>query len=564
MTTINLFRGQVVGPKVENLGGSVRVTLDCEDYNRLFARGLVGASDGVTTMTQDDGTRVPIDPFAINSGAGDDDVFKYLLDTYWPGPALDYAGVTHYRSQSDIVSWQTALSDLQAICQEWAARTSGALRFWVDADLVAHWRELAPTDLPAVGFAPGQLAMLGYPELDPSGLIFAPYELDSDSPDGSTSIMPMTMSASWDWAAMTRRVYVKGATPAPEGSGWVWGTSYPDYAGDAYVDAPGSITAADREAIGRWHLQQNMRELLTGSASIPSGRDGWRVGQTLYISDATLSQVTGHTLARAPTVIQRVSGRRMGPGGLGISLNGSDISHRVVIDGFAFEETLGSAGKATVALEIVDGSGIVISPQSEILITTDGTADLEYDLEFGDVPAGALPRELAQPEVKQPANRFIVTVQDSQIPVGGSTLVTAQLCNAAGAPLAILNVYLEWVLLQWAHEGADQVAFWQAAVAKMNAYIAVYQGIQDRGGTLNAHQTWAKATDIVTRDHDQVMLDAAIAGSADAPLTAGTGYSLDDLDGVTDATGRAFTRLNHDTAGTTVTLTIDALALPIA
>lgn len=563
MPTTNLFRGQAIGAKLERIGEILRLTLDVEDYNRLFSRALVGAPDGTTFLNQDDGTRVPVDALATNSGAGDDDVFRYLMQVYWPGPPVGLnTHVHHYRDQSDEVSWQTALADLKAILDEWASRTSGAVRFWVDPDLEAWWFQIAPTEMSSVSLDPEQGYAMMFPTFPPDGMLAGPIGL-SDTPDGVSSIMPMEMAVSWDWAPFARRVYVRGGTVAPEGSGWVHGSGVPIYAGDVYIDAEGSAVAADKEAIGRWHLEQNLRQLLTGSAKIAAGTNGWRVGYTILITSPIFSQLVGYTLDNTPFIIQSVTGRLVGTGpGLGLEVDGVDVSGKIASwDQMSFEEVLGQSGKANIVLELIE-ENVQINPLADVRLFTDGQAEIEYDLAFGDIPPGSLARERAPDPKKQPAVRFLVTVQDPGIEVGEQSLVTCQLADAAGAPLAINGVFFEWVLLMWANAGQSAVDFWQAAVDKMNGYIAVYQGIIDRGGTLNARQAAALATDIATRDYDQMKLDEALAALGSTPLVPGTGYSLADVGGQTDPAGRGTTYLIRE-AGDATTFEVDAVALPL-
>jgi hypothetical protein len=570
MPTTNLFRGQAIGAKLERIGEILKLTLDVEDYNRLFPRALVGAPDGVTFLDQDDGTRIPVDVLATNLGPGvevwgpgDEDVFRYLMQVYWPGPPVGLlTHVHHYRDQSDTVSWMTALSDLKAILDEWASRTSGATRFWVDPDLEAWWFQVAPTEMASVSLDPEQGYAMMFPTFPPEGMLAGPVGL-SDTPDGITTIMPMAMSVSWDWAPFARRVYVRGGTVAPEGSGWVYGSGAPPYAGDVYIDAEGSAVASDKEAIGRWHLEQNLRQLLTGSATIAAGTDGWRVGYTVLVTSPIFSQLVGYTLDATPFIIQSVTGRLVGTGpGLGLEVDGVDISSKIASwDQLTFEEVLGQSGKASITLELIEES-VTVGPLADVRLFTDGQAEIEYDLAFGDVPPGSLARERAPDPSKQPAVRFIVTVQDPGIEAGERSLVTAQLADAAGAPLAVNGVFFEWVLLQWALAGQSDVAFWTAAVAKMNGYIAVYQGILDRGGTLTARQAAALATDTVTRDYDQMRLDEALAALGSSPLVPGTGYELQDVGGTTDPAGRGTTYLLRD-VGDATSFEVDAVALPL-
>jgi hypothetical protein len=409
--SFNLFRGRCLELEMERVGTAARAHLTVEDWNGLIDQIPVGAPDGFSFVTQDDGTDLAVDPLALNSGG------NHYMHDYWPLPGLP-PGVD-FDTFYDLtlspptlpvrLDRYTALTTLRSVMDDDAAHVSGAVRYWLDPDLAFHWVELPPSDIifgngtdslimTRAQQAAQQYAML-WPAFDVTSLSTAPYILGDTLDKAGGITMPMRMSLKWDWRQMRERLYIRGSTVP--GSGYVIaddaGMSPSVAGGREYIDAPGSLYADDKQAIGIWNFRQNFRELLTGSASISPGFDGWRVGQSLVVSDAVLSQLFDHDISNRVLTIQSVRGM------LKVPAQDSD------------------------------------DPDA---------GDIIYDLAFGDIPRGSLARQLAQiPEPDPPAviYHFIVTVDDPNMPDGGSSPVKAQLADAGNAPVRMGGVPLEWV-----------------------------------------------------------------------------------------------------------------------
>lgn len=496
--TINLFRGQVIGVKVDVIGSDCLVTIDCEDYNRLPPLIPVGAPDGNEFLTQADGTAIVLDPRGGLTGATQ--AFKTFADGgYWPDASLVLDTSSGFLAPEvpglPLIDFTTALSDLKSFIDTQAVRVSGALRWWIAPPLSGDGLVLYWVDY-----------------LDPlqTALLPAPYEIDNDTPDWTTRVMPEKLSVSWDWANIRGSNYIRGGTPAPEGSGFGTGIGNSP-TGTGYVDAPGSITDDDRAAIGLWHQYRDFIERLTGSATMPPGvgatsYTGWRVGQTAKVTSVNHSRLTGHELAAREAVIQTVTGRVVTPlNALTITIDGAALDKPFEWQSFSFEEILGSPGKATAVIHLLGPTDtLTIAENADVWITVDTATgvDIEYDLAFGDIPAGALTRELAKipdPPDVQPVYHFNVTY-DLGLPPGQSCVVKAQLADSAQSPVQLPGLPMEWV--------------------------------------------------ITANDIDGNPVDT-------------TGYLTDDV-GTTDTGGAVFNTLTIPSDSTARSITIYALALPIA
>ena len=457
--SLNLFHGRCLSVELERIGTAAKAHLTVEDYNGLFEQVLVGAPAGDVFDVQADGTALAVDGAALNYGGA-----HYMTD-YWPLPGLP-PGIdlttfydTSLAPPTLPVRYDryTAMTTLGAVLQDDAAHVSGAVRFWIDPDYAYHWAAVAPTDfsigIGSTGTPAEQLAQQ-FASLFPaaSGMTFAPYAIGDTLDEPGGTVVPMRMSVRWDWGQLRESVYVRGSTLP--GSGWVGAGEagvFPWVAGGReYVDAPGSIYAEDKLAIGIWNLRQNYRELLTGSASIPPGFDGWRVGQVVTISDPVLSQLYGHDLSGRALTIQSVRG--------------------------------------TLKVPAQDNADQTVG-------------DIEYNLEFGDIPSGSMARQLEQipePEPPKVIYRFLVTIADPSMPPGQSCAVSAQLADGAGAAVQMAGVPMEWVVISW-----------------------------------------------------------------DVDASPATGVSLADDVGTTDAGGRVFTTLTLAADSTAKSIEVSALALPI-
>ena len=456
MTVVNLFRGQVIKPDVETIGDDMTLTLTIEDYNRLPPLIAVGAPVGDVGLDQADGTTIWLDPRGGNTGA------SAAFDTftgggYWPdtSPTLDLT--TGFLADevpgSPIIDQMTALTDLKAFVDMQAPRVSGSLRWWIGLPvsgdgLILYWVDFSD---------PAQVALLP-----------APYEIDNDAANWTTRLMPIKLKIDWDWSRIRGSVYVRGGTPAPEGSGFATGIGNSP-TGTAYIDAPGSITADDKAAIGAWHQNRTLVELMTGSATMPGSKfattfSGWDLGQTVPVTSARHSRLSGHELDARPAVIQSIRGRLVTPsGGLAILIDGTPIIVPFEWKTLTFERRMDGAGQANIVLHLMDDTPFVISALADVWITLDDTqpADIEWDLEFGDIPKGSLTRELAKvsdPPFVPPVYRFNVTEKDPDgVKRGFAELVSAQIATGPASPVALPGVPMEWILIQW-EDDAETIA----------------------------------------------------------------------------------------------------------
>jgi hypothetical protein len=490
----NLFRGQCIGVSVDQQGDDCIITLDLEDYNRLPPLINVGAPSGFSgDLPQADGTVILLDPRGALTGATQ--AFKtFSAGGYWPdlSPKLDLVSgfLAPEVPGSPLIDESVALTDLKSFVDDQAPRVSGALRWW-----------LTPPE-----FGDG-LVLMWVDYLDPveTALLPAPFDIDNDAPNWTTSLLPIKLGPFvWNWANVRGSVYVRGGTPAPAGSGWATGVGSSPW-GDAYINAPGSITALDAAEIGLWHQNRDFIEQMTSSAILPGSLGpttfiGWRIGQTTHVTSAVHSRLAGasHQLAARPTVVQKVTGRMVSPaGGLGIAIDGVPLTLPFEWMSLTFESILGSggtaasasAGKATVVLHLLGeagppgppsapsgliaiagdgfvdlswdavpegGPGLTIAQLADVWITLNDLdpADFEWNLEIGDVPAGLLSREFAKLAATVAAPpvtyRFTVGVKDPDgVKAGGSSQVSAQIGTGAESPVALPGVPMEWVLLQF-------------------------------------------------------------------------------------------------------------------
>lgn len=364
----------------------------------------------------------------------------------------------------------------------------------------------------------------------------SPADLDYDTPNWTSSIMPTQMELSWDWASARRQAWVAGGTPHPVGSGYVTNTTVVGYSGTEIINAPGSLEKADVDAIGSWHLAHDYSGFLRGSATIPAVHpytggpiNGWRVGQVVRVSSLNNDLLYQPAIVSRPVAITSVRGRLAGTGG-GLRLfpggrHDLDMAAYMTWKSFSVEEVLGSPGKATVTLELWENppagpydAPFGVGPLLDLWITTDDTDPIEWDLEFGDMPLGSLSREVALAKTEKPNKpiyRFHTEVDDSGIPVGGTTMVRAQCADISGANWSIAGVQTEWLIRQYVETEADGCS----------------------------------------RDPDTGLPTTGCA-------TIGTGITVADPVSVTDDTGLATVTLSR-AEGTTKTWWVEAVSLPV-
>lgn len=505
-----LFTGQVIGVKFERNGDLLRATLDCEDFNRLWPRLNVGAPNGASFLTQPDGTILGIDPDAQTLAPATSGGFVFVVKQYFLGhgnTSLDFVtNIQDLNGPPDdwFPDWSRQFSDLKAFADNYITYLGPYAKYWIDADLALWVTQLAKV---------GEVGDFSVP---------APFTVDEDNPPSDGTLRPMHLDADWDFTPIVKRAFIRGGTePA---SLWV---DNPDTssdilrAGETYHDSPGALYRDTALAIGGWAFANLYRAMLSGTVTVDPGHDGWRPGQTLYVTSTRLSQ-PGYPLIAVPTIIQSVTGKRVG-GGPGLTLwldVPGDVSNKVTWHSLSFENNLdpGSPGKATLVVEITDpDETFTVTRFDGVRIDTDGTADLEYSMTFGDVQVGTLADELAKIEIELPTTprpvlHFTVTISDPTAPLVSGLValldhdvqVTAQTVDDSDKPVTLSQVPLEWVLYQW--------------------------------------------------------VDAAGTVPGDG-IAFGNGTDLDA--GLTDATGRAFNTLTQTGDVTSTWYEVKALALPI-
>lgn len=523
----NLYRGRIVGVSADRQGSTAILTLDLEDSNRQF--GITAIGRPLNSFYYDQSvppTRIYFEPaFQGLNTAGAAANFLNKM-SYMPGPYPANYGVHMELNdvQENIIDYSTTQNFLKDLFDDLAAHVGGQLRYWIDPDTVARWTLIPPADL--------------------TGMVTNPYEVDAPfklvndaGPWPAGTIMPGSMKLNWDWKPIARSVFVNAATS--DACIYVAIPGAPDGAGDVYVQAPGVIDKDTALAVANWHIAQNFRELLTGTAIIEPGRDsagtqtdGWRVGQTLTLTDSNYDGFVDHEINGAKLIIQKVSGKTVGGGsGIGVTFfpitnPDNDFTSRLLVDSFSWEEIgFGQVGKATLVIKVDATESFSITKLAEVLIRTDGTADIQYSLEFGDIPAGDLGIQLAKTQSQVAAlSTFVAPIiyhfnvsrspYFDTLPVGQAGGLLAQCADYTDKPVALINLGVDWTLLQWQDGPIQQT------------------------DPLSGQTIWTGTI-------------------------PGDGYSLATLNTVTDKQGRSVNVVTHDFAGTATWFQVKALALPI-
>lgn len=461
-TLYNLFRGQIIEVTPQRVGTGLRLVIEAEDYNRQFPRIAVGFGEGGGNyFTQPDGTRVFFDAYpTLEIIAGQDgDLVKRVIEHYFGAGYFTFSNTVNITAPGDFadvaidhtIAYEYVADLLAAIIQ----RVSGSARYWVDPDRDVNYQAVAITEYGAVA----------QPD--------APFILDNDGPWSGTTIQPKSIDISHDFRNVAKRAKVRGGSPAatktvvnlPAGNG-----------GDQYVDAPSASTSEDADAVADWWLQHNLSTALSGTAVVPAGFDGaggkpWRIGQRLTLRDLVYSRVLAGpsppVLPALPSfdpalvTIQGVTARLVSPGApIGIAIWGVDWTPKVSAwQSLRAEQRLDGPGRATFEVDIVDDAeDLYIGELADIRIWTDGNAEIEYDLAFGDIAPGSMSLNLdrakaAEVEFVPPSYKFVFTIVDPGIPDDGSTTdVTAQITQVTGIGTALYGILSNFTILQWSDD----------------------------------------------------------------------------------------------------------------
>lgn len=515
-----LFKGQVVGVKMERQTELLVLTLDIEDYNRLPSLFPIGQP--LFGAAQPDGTDIlGSAPFTLGA-APTSAVMKFQFQNIWTGsgglgisgPALDFTTMVDpdpLGGAGEIPDWSTSGSDLRSFMDRTASQAGTYVRWWITTMMELAIKKLAPV---------GEVS---------DTAMFAPWSFDEDAAPGPGLTPDMSMRPSWTFEKEVSAVLVRGGTPKSQVP--ISNSGGHPYAGARTYDAPGAVDYIDAFPIAQEVLAAVFRTFLSVSATVNPGHDGWRKGQTMFATSSRLS--TGHEFADAhelratPTILQSFRGRLVGGGsGITVRISADDVSDRVTLKEFSFGESISGSEKATITLEFSDpAESYHVSRLADVEIETDGTADIEYELTFGDIEPGDIAKAVAVrpklPPYQPPVYTFSIEIGDPFMPAPPGNVVSeeepalfyvcqvrAQARDKDGKPVGLPGLRLEWVLLTWADDART------------------------------------------------------IPGNDDSSF----GYHLDDSVGITDSTGRAFTSLwrgRDPGVNPPVAYEIRAVALPV-
>lgn len=441
-----LFRGQVIDVQADRDRAWLNLTLKLEDFNRLFGLSAVGAPtgppDGFAIANPATGTQTWVDPRALVASASAAR-YQLLIEECWPGSNDGTFDDVHDLTTGEAtVDAQTATTTLGALLDEIAAALGGLYpAYWRDADAVHHWTRLAPM---------GEVSEFAIP---------APYAISTDATDWDDLTIQGNIKAGVSWRDRRRRAYIRGGTS--DGSRFVDNVDAAARAGDGYVDAPGSLTVADANSIGDWHLAKSFAATRRGTAVVEGQYHGWRVGQTGYFTDAELARYTGLAdLAAIPAIIQQIEAELIAPSpGMLISFVTVDNLSMLKVEWKALKwnERLGGVGDATVSIVVWDpDETFSVEELQEVIIWADAEAAIRYTMTFGDVRPGTLNAQRARqplpaqadPRQGPPVIDFMFLHYDPLIAEGQDSVVIAQAVGADKKPLRRANIPHVWGLEQ--------------------------------------------------------------------------------------------------------------------
>ena len=221
-------------------------TVDCVDYNRLLDVTVVpklkykaGYSD--KALLQGVVAHSSRHAFLLTHTS-------FITQTKASMEAMDFSGMT----------LRAAIEAIQA-----AAGTSS--QYYVDVNGYLHY----------------------YTGATEAAMGAAPYTF-TDNPSLGTHLVPEDLEVEYDDSQLVNAVYVIGATPA--GSGWVKDETAIKAYGlvQAAVKAPHSTTATTMANSGTHYLARHKDPVVRGSFSYTGPEKGFRVGQSVTITNAAL------------------------------------------------------------------------------------------------------------------------------------------------------------------------------------------------------------------------------------------------------------------------------------
>jgi hypothetical protein len=420
-----LFSGPVrLSEEEKPAKGVLKRSLKGTGWEFLAARRLVGVPNGSNFLIQGEDevdrlpTAVAIDPAAIGQPTAGS--VTSLWTNYWIWPGID---LTTYVSDIlpvgvsvEDITWSG--TDLDGATSDLAAYGSASALWWLANDspdaqladapnLALHFGVLV---LPDPGETEDDL-LAGFPMADQPTVV-APYEIDNDTPNGTTRIMPNLIRRSVDHGGRTDGFYVRGATgyteevleappgwPVPYqiglviegGTGWASaganGFSGGRY-GEEYLDAPAATTKEQRDSFGLASLQDKIFAKSTYTIVV-TAYDGWHKGQAVKVTDADFGLDEAWLLIRSVEMTAK-----------------SPLS-----DAFQYTLTCGDTLSAQL--------GYALRKQ----------------------------RLAEQRKEIAPATQFVMYVGDLLLAPGETAPITGQLANDAGKAMPVKGVPAQWFLM---------------------------------------------------------------------------------------------------------------------
>lgn len=306
----NLFWGQLTDFRASVEGVRRVIEIEAEGYDRLLdwtlvGTGLVGYRNIIWDGDEGDSLHARwgewfwADPYAdtgIAYPARDDaTIVQALIEHYWTGPTLtfditgygDVDAGTYPSSPIDYPSiegrtyfGQTTLRDA---LDRVASLISRYLVFWIDADLVFHWKTLPPATWATTSFPDGSnlhgLARI-LPEWRTAGVEFTPYSAIEDDP----SALRGRLGIEFVHGSAVDRAFVQAGSEAASG----WSGYFRTGTGAAtFVSAPWVIAEGDLAA-GLAYAAEETGPRQTFTLDVLGDWLGLHAGQVLTIYSPSL------------------------------------------------------------------------------------------------------------------------------------------------------------------------------------------------------------------------------------------------------------------------------------
>jgi len=325
--TGDLFRGQVTNIRASIEGIRRVLEIDAESYDGLLDYTLVGhevheyvdtsqtpsVADWLAAASSGQPLDIPTVGMDINANTAiaspevdDASVVRAFFDQYWRGPTLTYDIVRHcdVDSGSGVSLFDPNASDrrtffgmtnLRDVLGQIASLVSTNLAFWIDADLVFHWRTLTPVVSASTTAVPSGSTLHSLPRMLPESrdAIFSPYvaSIDGDEPFG-------TLRMEIPLAGVVDGVYIQGGTT--QASGLVdFGTTY---GAQTYVSAPWARLDGDQATAAEYAKDEyNTTGRMTITYATAADWHDVHVGQglTLYHPAFGIDTATAYIIRQA-------------------------------------------------------------------------------------------------------------------------------------------------------------------------------------------------------------------------------------------------------------------------